>query len=179
MIKWLLFFGVLIGIGDPILLYFIYRWFGGWVLAGVMFGPLLLGTIIAQIQARRATQQDANAFPSMLVDAFLIPAARMMIMYPGPISSLAGLLLLIPAVRRLLSTVVMRRMMKNAFAGAGSGGFGMTGNMGGFSFSAGGTRPRTTIEPDGLKRADGKIVDDMPELEEPDEDFDNKPKKKR
>ena len=175
MIKWLMILAVLIGIADPILLYFIWSWWGGWVLAGVLFGPWLLGGVLVAINQRLQMRMGENAFPGMIVDAFLIPAARMMILFPGPITSLIGLLLLIPAVRRILSGIVLRRFMK----GAMGGGAGMMFQMGGTSFGGGGFNPADMrANSGGLKRAEGEVIDDRRRLEEPDDDDDFKSKKR-
>jgi UPF0716 family protein affecting phage T7 exclusion len=165
---------VLIGIADPILLYFIWSWWGGWVLAGVLFGPWLVGGVLVAVNQRLQMRMGENAFPGMIVDAFLIPAARMMILYPGPITSLLGILLLIPAVRRILSGMVLRRVMKGAMGG---GGMSMMSNMGGFSMFGGGMGPAAPGQ-GGLKRAEGEVIDDRRRLDEPDDEFDAPPKKR-
>jgi UPF0716 family protein affecting phage T7 exclusion len=176
MIKWLLLFGALVAIGDPVLLYFFYAWWGGWVLAAVLFGPIFFGTMLIQITQRRALAAGDVDVMGVMADAFLIPFARGLLAYPGPVTAVMGLMLAVPFPRRKLSGFALRQFMKKNMGGmsvmGGIGGMGgMPGFGGGFPFPTEGGMPSPrarNMESGGLKRAEGRIVEDPRRLNDSD-----------
>lgn len=104
---------------------------------------------------------DAGRVPTTeLADGALIVLAGCMMITPGFVTDLAGILLLLPPVRAMVRKVVVarsRRRIDRAVAGAGPAGFtfirmGDVGGFGGQPFDpfGGGGRPR---------RSDGDVID--------------------
>jgi UPF0716 family protein affecting phage T7 exclusion len=161
MMKWFL-AGFLLAIADPILLYQIYSWYGGWVALGVYAGPILLSGPLMQWSRRNivAAMQN-NEVPGMLTDALLLPVASGFVWYPGPITSVIGLLLMMPPVRRLLARYFVNRVKK----GLASGNISMVSSIGGTVVTnIGGMQTIQPIDPGGLKRAEGSVVEDAKQL---------------
>lgn len=182
MLKWLILSAVIVALIDPFLLYFIYTHLGGWTWA-VFLGPILIGNLLTnRIRANAASGQSDPL--SAMAETMLAPFARMLLWYPGPITSLLGLLLLFAPTRKLALKIAMRRVTA-AFSGqngmAGMGGMGgmpgMNGmsmgmwtvggagpapfNMSGMNTGSGGGGFRSApIPPGQLKRADARVVED-------------------
>ena len=185
MIRALLLAAFLVAIFDPALLYIIYSHAGGWAAFLVWFVPVLIGNQLAMWHSRTAAQSDPV---TVLATAMINPFARMLLWYPGPITSALGLLMLFPLTRRIALRVAMRRLM----AGAGAAGMGATGpggsgaawsfniggagaqDFGGMAAAMGGpggigrpSNPANSVNSSGLKRAEGRVVDESPAPEKP------------
>jgi UPF0716 family protein affecting phage T7 exclusion len=188
MLKWLILSGLTVALIDPILLYAIYTHAGSWTAMAVFFGPILVGNALGGLSRNRAaTSTDAdplNAMASMMI----APFARALLWYPGPISSLLGLLLLIPITRKIAMKIALRRVMGAMGGMGGTGGMsGMASGPGGMMWSYGtqtgfpfgadlssadrgtadrsgtGGFPRAGTPPGNLKQTDARVVDDPPD----------------
>ncbi|HLU66497.1 MAG TPA: FxsA family protein [Kofleriaceae bacterium] len=121
------------------------RWLGPWPVVGFLFASLVIGGSLARREGRRiargmAEARRAGEAPSEgMVGALLAAVAGALLAWPGPLTTAAGLALLVPPVRRLLGRAagrwVERRMsaMTIAFPGAGwppGGGAGRPGGPG-------------------------------------------------
>ncbi len=182
MLKWLILFALAVALVDPFLLYYIYTQVGGWTWA-VFLGPIFVGNLLSNHLRMKAAAGQVDPLSAM-AEAMLGPIAKMMLWYPGPISSLFGLLLLFPPTRKLGIKIAMRRAI-SAFSGpngmAGMNGMSMNGmgGMNGFGgqvnmwnvggapsqnnpfqgMNAGGFRS-APVPPGQLKRTDARVVDD-------------------
>ena len=172
MMRSLLLAPFLVAIADPALLYIIYSHAGGWAAFLSWFVPILLGNQLILFHNRAASEQDpAGALASAMINPF----ARLMLWYPGPVTSVFGLLLLLPLTRRIALRVAMKRVMGGVVPPASGGGAAWSFQMGamndigsagpspsGPSGFGGLGRPATPVAPDGLKRAEGRVVDESP-----------------
>jgi UPF0716 family protein affecting phage T7 exclusion len=185
MMKWLILTGLTVALIDPFLLYVIYTHAGSWAAMAIFFGPILIGNALSALargQAATSNQDPITAMAGMMI----APFARGLLWYPGPISSLLGLLLLIPITRKIATKLALRRVM-GAMGAMGSmnsagqpGAQGMMWNFGGqagFPFGADlsgadrgaanrsgqGGFPRAGTPPGNLKQTDARVVDDPPD----------------
>lgn len=181
MFRNLLLCGALIAIADPVLLYFIYNeWGMGTFLACLLFPAIAGPTLIAFAKKPAVPNTDPAAAAGMLGDGLLLFAARFLFVYPGPISTLIGLLLLFPFVRRLIGQIALRGLHRavasggaSFHVGAGPGGIGGMTGMGGMGIGGfgnrGGAMPYDNAMDfgaspiQGLKPAEGRVI-------EPDDD---------
>jgi len=170
MLKWILLGGMTLGVADPYLLYLISDEWGFWTAFFVWLGPIIVASPLA-MSARRnlAVPPESPAdLASRLAEIVLIPVANLALWYPGPITSAFGLLLLIGPTRRFFARRAAGRLggrlggsvqfgspHMSVFMG------GMPGPMPGMSGAAGGSAAG------GLKRADGRVVDETQEPRHP------------
>jgi UPF0716 family protein affecting phage T7 exclusion len=158
--------GVIVAFVDPALLYVIWSYAGIEAALAVAFLPMFFGPrLVAWSRAKvDARVPDPAAIPDTLGDALMLTAANFMFLYPGPISTLMGLFLLIPAARRWVQGWAMGRIKK----AVSSGGMTVVGGMDGFVMSSGsgfppGFNPMSPGSGMGsagpLKRAEGRVVD--------------------
>ena len=158
--------GVLVAFVDPALLYVIWSYAGIEAALAVALLPLFIGPrLVAWSRAKIDSRvPDPAAIPDMLGDSLMLTAAYFLFIYPGPLTTLAGLLLLIPTVRRWAQRLALSRL-KNA------GNMTVLGGMDGFVMSSGagfppGFGPMGPISgnsagPVGpLKQAEGRVIDD-------------------
>ena len=96
---------------------------GFWpTLAGVLASSLL-GARLAQREGLRVLGQWREALlenrtpEEGVLGGLLVLAGGALLVVPGPLSTLAGLLLLVPAVRRLAGRMVMRAVAESARSG--------------------------------------------------------------
>jgi UPF0716 family protein affecting phage T7 exclusion len=155
--------GALVALADPALLYVIWANAGAEVALAVALLPLFLGPrLVTWARAKaRNRPQDPPAIPDTLGDEILLTAAAFLFAFPGPLTTLLALLLLIPAVRRWVQGRVLNRFKQAVASG------GMTVMGGGNSFvvsSVSGFNPGfgpVSAGPSGpLKQAEGRVVDD-------------------
>ena len=167
MMKTWLLFAALLAILDPILLYLIYSYWGGWAAFGAFVGPIVLHGWISP-WARRAGVVDVDDPAEAVAQAAMLPvwfAASFALWYPGPISSLLALLTLLPSVQKAIRRKVARQMMGGMTMFGGPGSFVM------FQSSMGaGPQPAPHPGPGNLKRAEGTVVDDNGRLPPPEDD---------
>src|SRR5258708_7809331 len=133
MIKWMLLFGSVVALGDLILMYYIYAAWGFGVAFLVAVLPVFIGArLIRACKPQRAPSDNpVGAFG----DELLFFAASMLFLYPGPLSTFCGLLLLIPFVRRAIQARALRAFSNAVAAGnvtivSNARGFGGTGSSG-------------------------------------------------
>jgi UPF0716 family protein affecting phage T7 exclusion len=110
----LLFLVLLAPVADLLLLFVIAQFVGGWPVLGFVVASALLGGRLAQREGRRVLREfdDARragqAPREGLLSAGLLALAGVLLVLPGVVSSLAGLALLVPALRRLLGRIARR-----------------------------------------------------------------------
>jgi UPF0716 family protein affecting phage T7 exclusion len=162
--------GVLIGLADPFLAYLVYRaWGFTALLALLLLSPVVGGWLASMAAARLDSKAQAEGLsPLMLGHRMLLVGARLLFWYPGPLSTLGGLLLLIPGVRRVLQAWALSRLHNAVRAGSMS----VVSDVHGVVFtSPSGVQPGPAgvDAPGGLKPANAKVIDVTPELPDPDE----------
>src|SRR5690606_30819736 len=90
------------------------RWLGPWPVVGFLFASLVIGGALARREGRRiargmAEARRAGEAPSEgMVGALLAAVAGALLAWPGPLTTAAGLALLVPPVRRLLGRAAGR-----------------------------------------------------------------------
>ncbi|HYG73555.1 MAG TPA: FxsA family protein [Planctomycetota bacterium] len=154
--------GFIVALADPMLLYVLYTQVGiEAVLGVVVLSPLLGPRFVAWARRRAQTSAspDMLGLTGSLGDELLFTASMFLFFYPGPLTTLAALLLLVPAVRRMLQAWAFRRLTRAVTGGSVS----MMSNMGGVVFTSAQGIPPVTGFPEatagGLKRTEGRIVD--------------------
>lgn len=165
----LILLGLLIAVADPILAYVIYHAWGFMaLLALLLLSPMIGGWLVSLAATRLDLKAQVEGHtPLMLGHRMLLVAAKMLFWYPGPLSTLLGLLLLIPGVRRVVQGWALGKLQNAVRKGSMS----VVPDVQGVVFTsmsgtAGG--PAATSAPDTLKPATGKVIDVMLELPEPD-----------
>jgi UPF0716 protein FxsA len=102
---------------------------GAWKVFGLVFASAILGALLLRYQSigvirrldrdlRQGRTPDASLF-----DGFLIVVGSVMLIIPGLVSDVVGLLLMIPLVRRLVRDFIKSRVTVKGFSGY-RGGFG-------------------------------------------------------
>jgi UPF0716 family protein affecting phage T7 exclusion len=166
----LILLGVAIAIADPILLILIYSHAGLEALLATIFVPPIIGGRLAAWCKLRAQRNSSSDVASGLGDQVLLTAAVFMFAYPGPISTVLAILLLIPIVRRLIQAWTVKRIMK-----AVAGGNLTVMPMGGGAVYSSMSNSAEEFQPEGpmgpLKRAEGTVIDieNTPRLEAPED----------
>jgi len=159
MVKWIFLGGALLGLADPYLLYVISEKWGFWPAVWTWLVPILVASPLT-FRARRelaTPPRNPAELPSRLAEIFLIPAANMALWYPGPITSVLGLLLLLGPARRAVARRLTGQLGRRL---GGSMQFGRS-NASVFSGGMPGEmRPSSGAAPGGLKRADGRVVEE-------------------
>lgn len=160
--------GAFVALADPALLYIIWSRAGAEAALAVALLPMFLGPrLVVWARAKaRSRAPDPSAIPATLGEELMLTAAFFLFLYPGPLTTLAALLLLLPPVRRWLQGWAVGRLKK----AASSGGVTVLGGMNGFVMSSStgfppGFQPMSPgsggpVGP--LKQADGRVVDDSP-----------------
>jgi UPF0716 family protein affecting phage T7 exclusion len=170
MLKWLVLSAVVLVFGDPYLLYCIYDAYGFWPAALVHGGPIVVGGLLLPLAKRSMAGLPADGdMMGRFAEIPLLFVCNMMLWFPGPITSVLGLLLLVGPLRRIVARKLAQRMLSGggAFSAFSSAG-GPMGGMGGVQF--GGAAPSGYSRgADNLKRAEGTTHDvDQPALPETD-----------
>jgi UPF0716 protein FxsA len=107
----LLFLFLLAPVADLLLLFVIAQFVGGWPVLGFVLASALLGGRLAQREGRRVlsefdeARRAGQAPREGLLSAGLLALAGVLLVVPGVVSTLAGLALLVPALRRLLGRI--------------------------------------------------------------------------
>lgn len=162
MIRWFLLVFACVALVDPILLFAIFVQWGGWAALATYLVPIFAAVPLVRFDRR--IQQEGDPATFAMVDAVAVPAARLLVLYPGPLTSSAGLLLLIGPLRRRL----VRRVADRLFRGVTGAAPGAVPGLGSFVFHFGtGARPAAHPPTGGLKRAEGRVVEDEPRRELP------------
>ncbi|MCW8131015.1 MAG: FxsA family protein [Planctomycetota bacterium] len=175
---YLVLLAVAFGFLDLYLMADIFRNFGFLIGLGGLFLPsMLLGPIALRQRHRLAAQVQVSpqALPGNLTESLLLLVASGLFLYPGPLSTLLGILLLLPPVRRAIIALFVRKLEKSLSeaggpAGAPGGGpvfvrvvsiNGQThvSTSGGPPGPAMQGPPRTAM-PGGLKSVEGRTLDD-------------------
>lgn len=107
-------------------------WLGGrigfWPTAGMIVGTALLGSYLAQREglsalARFRGSLAAGEMPGdALTDGIIVLIAGALLIAPGVLTDLTGILGLFPPTRRLVKRAVLKRVKRGAFGGAFGGG---------------------------------------------------------
>ena len=139
MTRWLFLAGILVGILDLYLLYLIGAAWGVLAVLAVIFLPVFLGAKLAFRQglrcfARMQEELAAGRMPSQqIAEAPVILLAGLLMIYPGPVTTCLGLLLLlIPGLRRAVARLSLRRARNYIATSVVSGGPGGGGQGGVF-----------------------------------------------
>ncbi|MCY3023091.1 MAG: FxsA family protein, partial [Planctomycetota bacterium] len=127
-------------------------------------GRRMLGIATARVEQQGNAEDDA---PQKFGHHMLLVAAMFLFWYPGPLSTLLALLLLIPGVRRLLQQWAFSRLQKAVRTGNLRVSPGMNGVVFTSTPGGAGASPAGPTEP--LKRAEGTVVDSAAELPAPEE----------
>lgn len=160
--------GLLAAAGDPILLYLVFRAWGGWVLLALLLLPPLVGGWLVSAASKRVEARSAavGAPAAPLGEQMLLVSARLLFWYPGPLSTVLGVLLLIPGARRLMQRWALRRLQKAVSSGAVAVASHAQGVV--FTSAPGVARGDADVAPAGpLKRAAGRVVDSEATLPSP------------
>jgi UPF0716 family protein affecting phage T7 exclusion len=159
----------LIAIADPILLFVIWGHAGFLTMLAVIFIPPIIGGRVIAAAWRRLHQKEVASpedAAARLGDRLLFGVASFLFCYPGPITTLLGLPLLVPGIRRWLQQLAVRRLQQAA----------ATGSVAVFS-SQGGVVMNTPDDVPGsvpgaiaggpLKQAEGRVIEGDTELPAP------------
>lgn len=159
MLKSLIWIAILTAIADPILLYAIFSTWGFWAGMTAMIGPIILGNAIAN-----ATHARGDNDPTQLLS---IPA-RLLLWYPGPLTSVLGLILMTRFAQKKVASYALGKVMSQANSGqAGpfqyqTSSWVYMSSAGGPSVSPGpiGGPSGPAIRGDGLKKTEGRVIED-------------------
>ncbi|MGD0090667.1 MAG: FxsA family protein [Planctomycetota bacterium] len=156
----LLLCGVLLACADPILLYVLYRFCGLLTLLALLLVPPIVGGALVSVVVSRLKQKiEAGTEAAVgFGELVMLTVARLLFWYPGPLTTLLGLLLLIRGVRRGLHSWFFMKLVKAATGGAVS----VAANNGGVVFRSGpgAAQDAGSTGPIGpLKRAEGRVLE--------------------
>jgi len=152
--KYLIWMAILTAMADPILLYVIYSTWGFWAAFLAVFVPIFVGNAIANATYRRA---QSEGDPTVLLS---IPA-RLLLWYPGPLTSVMGLILMTRFAQRRVAKYALGKIANPMNANSQVGPFSAqsswvyVSNAGGPAVSTG-----PSVRPDGLKRTEGRVIED-------------------
>lgn len=110
---WFLFFGA---VGDFTLLVVLCVHYGVAAFLGAFVLPAVVGIGAVKRQGLglwaefSSNFRSGNVLPPPLVETFLIFAAGILLLFPGPVSSAFGILLLIKPLRRVTAGILTRRV---------------------------------------------------------------------
>jgi UPF0716 protein FxsA len=121
----------------PIVELYVIIQVGSWLGAGPTIGLLLLSCVVGvvlvkhqglSVWARFRAQIDRGALPTdELVDGFLLLVAGALMIVPGFVTDVVGLVLLVPPLRRVVRNLLIRRYRDRfQLAGVGYGGAGVS-----------------------------------------------------
>lgn len=121
----------------PIVELYVIIQVGGWIGAGPTIGLLLVSCVVGvvlvkyqglAIWGRFRAQIDRGVLPTdELVDGFLVLVAGALMIVPGFVSDVVGLLLLVPPARRVVRNLLVRRYRDRfQLADVGYGGAGVS-----------------------------------------------------
>ncbi|HEY3323258.1 MAG TPA: FxsA family protein [Planctomycetota bacterium] len=164
-------YGLILALVDPGLLCLIWLYYGIWPAAGiVVLSPVIGGRLLLWAKARARVQDPTSnpggvfgAVHQEMSDQVLLTFGYFLFLYPGPLTTLIGLLLLIPAARRMLTARFTRSMAKSG------GGASMFPGGNGVVFTAMSGAPNFggAVPSGGLKQAQGREVDPSDPAESP------------
>jgi UPF0716 protein FxsA len=166
MIRQFFWSGLIIGVLDLYLLYRIGCEWGFWPVLGILILPAWFGMRVALRQglhcmSRIQEEAAAGRNPSQKVaEAPLILASGLLLLMPGPVSTVLGILLMIPGLRRFLASRLLLGVRKagmvaeSGTAGSNDGVFVRVVQIGGSGPGASGPT---------IKDADGHEVDSADE----------------
>ncbi len=164
MIRRLIWSGFFLGILDLYLLYRIGCAWGFWPVLGILFLPAwfglrvvmrqgmhCMGRIQEEVAAGRNPSQKAAEAPLILVSGLLL-------LMPGPVSTVLGVLLMIPGLRRFLANRLLLGVRKAGVVETG-GAAGPNGGVFVRVVQIGGDAARTPAPPSGIKDVEAREVD--------------------
>ncbi len=141
MFKWL-FALPLIAFLDPLLLYWIWPHLSAWM----QFGGLIVYPLAATLYTRSKTLQEGD-----VLTRSVRLCARVAAWYPGPISKLLSLFLMMPPIERAVVRWVTRLLQQHVLRGINSA------NAGTAAVGPPGSGP--IAGDDSLKRARGRVIE--------------------
>jgi UPF0716 protein FxsA len=101
---------------ELVLLFKVAEWTSWWVTVGMVFIPGLVGAWLAKREGGRALRaiRDAIALgrepASAILDGAIVLVAATLLLTPGVLTDVAGVLLLIPTIRRPVRELVSHRL---------------------------------------------------------------------
>lgn len=96
------------------------QWIGLWPTVGIVIATALLGATVLHRQGlnamRRAVDMTERGSPPLepVVDGVFLLVAGLFLLTPGLLTDLAGLALLVPALRRRIATTAFAMLMRRA-----------------------------------------------------------------
>src|SRR5438552_3271334 len=108
---------------DLYLVYCIWEAFGGLAVLGLLVLPALVGGGLARRQRRRCRERleadllEGRNTSQSIAEATLTTAASLLLIYPGPVSTALGFLLLVPGICRIAAAWLVKRLHR-AVSGA-------------------------------------------------------------
>lgn len=168
MIRWFVWSGLFLGILDLYLLYRIGCEWGFWPVLGILVLPAWFGLRVALRQglhcmSRIQEEAAAGRNPSQKVaEAPLILASGLLLLMPGPLSTMLGVLLMIPGLRRFLASRLLLGVRKAGVVEA-SGTAGPNGGVFVRVVQIGGDGPGAP--PPAIKDVDAREVDSAGETQ--------------
>lgn len=167
-VKKLLLLGVMLALVDPVLAYLIYRLYGGLALLALLLLPPIGGGVLISAAVSRLERKAAGADEAGvgLGERVMLMVARLLFWYPGPLTTLLGLLLLVRRARRGFHKWVFMAIGEAARKGAVSVAASSDGVV--FTSGPGAAHGPVSGKPIGpLKRAEGRVIDPAGDLPEP------------
>ena len=147
--------GAFLAVGDPILLFMIYSRWGIGALLATLILPLIGMKSIPLLKAKHSENQNPDQ-QGQIGEEMLFFAARLLFLYPGPISSILGFLLLLPGVRRWIRACALARLQRAVASGKLSAFV----QMGGVTVNPGFVPNMSSNAAfGGLKQAEGRVIE--------------------
>ncbi len=156
----LILYGMMLALIDPALLLLIYSRLGLWPVLGIVFlSPMIGARLVGWARLRLASAQTADPIAGLQNQVgghLLLAAASFLFAYPGPVSTVLALLLLIPGVRRAVQARFAGAFLSSSASAIPGGGVifsnmpGAPGQPADFGLPGG---------PGNLKPAQGRVVD--------------------
>ena len=169
----LFFLALSVAVLDPYLLYRLGAAYGFWAVLALLFLPGILFGRLARAQGLRCyakLQEDVARGASLapkISEGVVVLAARFLLVYPGPITSVLGCVLLVPGVRRAMARLFLRgcngRLPASLSGRFGAGSGGPNGFFRVVSFGGAGAPPGGGGgDGRGLKVAEGRDLTEKP-----------------
>ena len=140
---------------------------GFWPTFAIAIVSALVGGYLAKREGLRVFRAWSTAMAQMrvpnegLASGLLVLVGGVLLVTPGFLTDITGLLLLFPPTRRIVASAVRKRIerkMRDAAEGKSSGGW----NVRVVSFGGMGESPRRRVEPDVID-VEGEIIEEEPE----------------
>jgi UPF0716 protein FxsA len=149
---------IVVPIAELVVIIQVGQLIGVWWTVALLLADAVLGSMLARSQGRAAWRrlnaalQEGRMPAREVLDGALVLFGGALLLTPGFLSDILGLILLLPPTRAIVRTVLVRRFAGQIASGAARGAGARMGNM--FTFQSGG-RPRAG----GGRSGDGDVVD--------------------